>query len=149
MEIQSDTTGVSGLGSGPGGPSKRLEAFPNSHPDRDTLVTFHCEEFSCHCPVTGQPDYARLEIAYIPDKKVLESKSLKLYLWTYRDIGVFHEHVVNRILDDLTEFLEPRWMRVVGRFNVRGGISIDVTAETPRRRGAQDPQFGQLRSERF
>lgn len=131
MKIESDTKGVTKLGKGPRKPSRKLEAFPNSHPERDTVVTFHCEEFTCLCPVTGQPDFAQLEIRYIPDKKVLESKSLKLYLWTFRDVGVFHEQVVNDILDDLAGFLKPRWMQVEGRFNVRGGIGIDVVAEIP------------------
>ena len=129
MRIQSKATGLTQLGKGPARPSKDLEAFPNAHPQRDTVITFRCAEFTCLCPVTGQPDFAQLEISYIPDKKVLESKSLKLYLWTYRDVGIFHEDVVNRILDDLAAFLKPRWMRVLGRFNVRGGIAIDVTAE--------------------
>jgi 7-cyano-7-deazaguanine reductase len=134
MEKRSNTSGVTKLGKGPARPSKKLEAFPNSHPHRDTVVTFHCAEFSCLCPVTGQPDFAQLEISYVPDKKVLESKSLKSYLWTYRDVGIFHEHAVNAILDDLAAFLKPRGIRVTGRFNIRGGISIDVTAEqNPRR----------------
>jgi 7-cyano-7-deazaguanine reductase len=129
-EILSDTTGVTILGSGRAvEPSGRLEAFPFRHPGRDTLVTFHCEEFSCLCPVTGQPDYATLEIAYIPRGKALESKSLKNYLWTFRDVGGFHEDVVNKILDDLFDFLKPKWMKVTGRFFRRGGIAIDVEAE--------------------
>jgi len=127
----SDTTGVTLLGAETRGakPSGRLEAFPFRHKGRDTLVTFHCTEFTCLCPVTGQPDYATLEIRYVPAEKALESKSLKSYLWTWREVGGFHEDVVNRILDELFEFLNPKWMKVTGRFNVRGGISIDVEAE--------------------
>jgi 7-cyano-7-deazaguanine reductase len=92
-------------------------------------VTFHCAEFTCLCPITGQPDFGELEISYVPGQRVLESKSLKLYLWTYRDVGTFHEDVVNELLDALHDFLKPRWIKVTGRFNVRGGIAIDVTAE--------------------
>jgi len=117
------------LGTGPSKPKRHLESFPNAYPDRDTIVTFRCEEFTCLCPVTGQPDFGTLEISYIPDKRVLESKSLKLYLWTYREVGIFHENVVNELLDALFDFLQPRWMEVTGHFNVRGGIAIDVSAE--------------------
>ncbi len=129
-EVLSDTTGLTQLGSGAvGRPERRLEAFPFRHGGRDTVVTFHCSEFSCFCPLTGQPDYAELEIAYIPAKKALESKSLKNYLWSFRDTGAFHEDLVNEILDELHGFLKPKWIRVTGRFNVRGGIAIDVETE--------------------
>lgn len=121
--------GLTELGKGPAGPKRQLEAFPNSHPERDTVVTFHCTEFTCVCPVTGQPDFGELEISYIPNKRVLESKSLKLYLWTYRDKGIFHEDMVNELLDALYDFLQPRWIKVTGSFNVRGGIAIEVQAE--------------------
>ena len=117
------------LGRGPAKPVRKLEAFPNSYPRRGTVITFHCDEFTCLCPITGQPDFATLEISYIPNKLVLESKSLKLYLWTYRDVGIFHENFCNELLDALSTFLKPRWIRVTGRFNVRGGIGIDVTVE--------------------
>ncbi len=117
------------LGSGPSTPQRKLEAFPNEYPERETIITLRCEEFTCLCPITGQPDFGTLEISYIPDKLVLESKSLKLYLWTYREVGVFHENVVNELLDAMFEFLSPRWMEVTGHFNVRGGIAIDVTAD--------------------
>ena len=120
------------LGRGPTKPVRKLEAFPNSYPGRDTVITFHCDEFTCLCPITGQPDFATLEISYIPNKLVLESKSLKLYLWTYRDIGIFHENLCNELLDAINAFLGPRWIRVIGRFNVRGGIGIDVTVEKGR-----------------
>jgi 7-cyano-7-deazaguanine reductase len=110
-------------------PTKRLETFPNHHPGRDYIVTLKTEEFTCVCPATGQPDFARLTIQYIPDKKIVESKSLKLYLWSYRDEGVFHEHVANVILDDLLSALKPRWCKVTADFAVRGGISITIDAE--------------------
>lgn len=110
-------------------PSKRLEAFPNRHPDRRYIVHLETDEFTCVCPATGQPDFATIHVEYIPDKKILESKSFKLYLWSYRDEGVFHEHVTNKILDDLVNVLEPHWCRVVGKFSVRGGIAITVEAE--------------------
>ncbi|MBI3871965.1 MAG: NADPH-dependent 7-cyano-7-deazaguanine reductase QueF [candidate division Zixibacteria bacterium] len=127
--------GLSLLGQGPSRPKRQLEAFPNSHPQRDTEITLRCTEFTCLCPITGQPDFATLEICYIPDRLILESKSLKLYLWTYRDVGIFHENLVNELVNALSVFLKPRRLRVTGHFNVRGGIAIDVTAEYhPRRR---------------
>jgi 7-cyano-7-deazaguanine reductase len=110
-------------------PSKKLEAFPNHTPGRDYLVRLVSDEFTCVCPATGQPDFATITVEYIPDQKILESKSFKLYLWSYRDEGVFHEHVTNKILDDITAALEPRWCRVTGAFKVRGGIAITVEAE--------------------
>jgi 7-cyano-7-deazaguanine reductase len=110
-------------------PSKQLETFPNHHPDRRYVVRLESDEFTCICPATGQPDFAHIIVEYIPNKKILESKSFKLYLWSYRDEGVFHEHVTNSILDDLVDALEPRWCRVVGAFNIRGGINITVEAE--------------------
>ncbi len=110
-------------------PTKKLETFPNHHPGRDYIVTLKTEEFTCVCPATGQPDFARLTIQYIADKKIVESKSLKLYLWSYRDEGVFHEHVANVILDDLISALKPRWCKVTADFAVRGGISITIDAE--------------------
>jgi len=110
-------------------PSKKLEAFPNHNPERDYIVTLTTDEFTCICPVTGQPDFAKITIHYIPDKKVVESKSLKLYFWSYRNEGVFHEHVTNTILDDLVKVLSPRWCEVVADFSMRGGIAISVKAE--------------------
>jgi 7-cyano-7-deazaguanine reductase len=110
-------------------PTKKLETFPNRHPERNYVVTLKTEEFTCVCPATGQPDYSKLTIQYIPDKRIVESKSLKLYLWSYRDEGVFHEHVTNVILDDLVSVLKPRWCKVTADFSVRGGISITVEAE--------------------
>jgi 7-cyano-7-deazaguanine reductase len=110
-------------------PTKKLETFPNRHPERNYVVTLKTEEFTCVCPATGQPDFAKLTIQYIPDKRIIESKSLKLYLWSYRDEGVFHEHVTNVILDDLVSVLKPQWCKVTADFSVRGGISITVEAE--------------------
>ncbi len=116
-------------------PAKRLETFPNHHPGRDYVITLRTEEFTCVCPVTGQPDFARLIIQYIPDRKILESKSLKLYLWSFRNQGVFHEHAANTVLDKLVKALSPRWCRVTADFAARGGISITVEAEHGKRNG--------------
>jgi 7-cyano-7-deazaguanine reductase len=110
-------------------PSRELVTWPNEHPGRTYRVQFDCPEFTCVCPMTGQPDFASFRIEYVPDSLCLELKSLKLYLWSYRDEGIFHETVTNRILDDLVAAVKPRWMRVVGEFNVRGGIGTTVVAE--------------------
>ena len=110
-------------------PSKALEAFPNRTPDRFYLVTLESDEFTCLCPKTGQPDFATITVQYVPDQKIVESKSYKLYLWSYRNEGAFHEHVVNQILDDLARVLDPHWIRVTGVFNVRGGVGIKVESE--------------------
>ena len=128
MTEASDLAGLTLLGHG-GGPTKRLETFPNRHPKRRYVVRLETDEFTCVCPATEQPDFATIRVEYIPDKKILESKSFKLYLWSYRNEGVFHEHVTNRILDDLVSVLEPHWCQVRGAFNVRGGIAITVEAE--------------------
>lgn len=128
MTDSTDLDGLSLLG-GSSEPTRKLETFPNHHPERDYLVRLESDEFTCLCPATGQPDFAHIMVEYIPDKKVLESKSFKLYLWSFRNEGVFHEHVSNMILDDLVAVLAPRWCRVVGEFNIRGGISITVEAE--------------------
>ncbi len=109
-------------------PTRKLEVFPNQSAGRNYLVELYTDEFSCLCPATGQPDFANLTISYVPGKKIVESKSFKLYLWSYRDEGCFHEHVVNRILDDLVRALDPVWCEVYGEFNVRGGIGINVCA---------------------
>jgi 7-cyano-7-deazaguanine reductase len=109
----------------------RLEAFRNTHPDRDYWVTFDCPEFTAVCPITGQPDFGRITIRYIPDRLCLESKSLKLYLFAYRQTGAFHEAAVNRILDDLAQAIRPRKAVVSGVFNPRGGIAISVEACYP------------------
>jgi 7-cyano-7-deazaguanine reductase len=123
------TAGLTLLGKERNQPSRQLETFPNTHVGRRYTVTFDCPEFTCVCPMTGQPDFATVTIKYIPDEKILESKSLKLYLWSYRNEGTFHEHVANVILDDLVEALQPRWCEVTAEFSVRGGISITVQAE--------------------
>lgn len=131
MTDKKDLKGLSALG-GASVPSRKLETFPNHHPGREYMVTLTTDEFTCLCPKTGQPDFAALTIEYVPGERILESKSLKLYLWTFRNEGVFHEHVANRILDDLVEALEPRRCRVTADFGVRGGISISVDAEYTR-----------------
>ena len=113
-------------------PSRTLETFRNRHPGRSYLVSLECPEFTCVCPITGQPDFAAISIRYVPDQRVVESKSLKLYLWSYRNEGTFHEHVTNRILDDLVAALQPIACEVTGAFSVRGGISITVRASFER-----------------
>ena len=110
-------------------PSKDLETFPNPNPERDYEIAFEAPEFTCLCPMTGQPDFATIRIRYTPDATCVELKSLKLYLWSFRDEGHFHEAVTNRILDDLVGALAPRRARVEGDFNVRGGIHTVVVAE--------------------
>lgn len=112
-------------------PSKRLETFPNPRPGRDYEIAFECPEFTCLCPRTGQPDFATIQIRYVPEVLCVELKSLKLYLWSFRDEGHFHEDVTNRILDDLVTLLKPRRMTVIGDFKVRGGIHTIVTASMP------------------
>lgn len=112
-------------------PSKDLEHFPNPHPERDYSIRFSCPEFTCVCPKTGQPDFAEIRIRYIPDKLCVELKSLKLYLWSFRDEGHFHEAVTNAILDDLVAAIAPRWIVVEGDFKVRGGIHTVVKVEHP------------------
>jgi 7-cyano-7-deazaguanine reductase len=134
MTKKSDLEGLTLLGRGEK-PAMRLETFPNHHPERNYVVTLRSEEFTSVCPATGQPDFARLNIQYIPGQKILESKSLKLYLWSFRDRGVFHEHAVNAILDDLCKVLTPRWCKVSADFAVRGGISISVEAEQGKKIG--------------
>ncbi len=131
MTDKTDLEGLSSLG-GENTPSRKLETFPNHHIDRDYIVTLTTDEFTCLCPKTGQPDFAVITIEYIPVERIVESKSLKLYFWSFRNEGVFHEHVANIVLDDLVEALEPRWCRVVADFGIRGGISISVDAEYSR-----------------
>jgi 7-cyano-7-deazaguanine reductase len=109
-------------------PSRDLETIPNPKPERDYTVEFVCPEFTCLCPRTGQPDFATFTIRFVPDQLLVELKSLKLYLWSFRDEGHFHEAVTNRILDDLVEALKPRRMSIVGDFKIRGGIHTTVTA---------------------
>jgi 7-cyano-7-deazaguanine reductase len=109
-------------------PSKEIETFANPRPERDYEIHMECPEFTCVCPKTGQPDFATIRIHYVPDKLCVELKSLKLYFWSYRDEGAFHEAVINKILDDLVAACRPRQMTVVGDFNVRGGIHTTVSA---------------------
>jgi 7-cyano-7-deazaguanine reductase len=110
-------------------PSKRPEAFPHRNLGRYYQVTLETNEFTCVCPLTGQPDFATTCVAYVPDQKIIDSKSSKFYLWSYREEGAFHEHVINKMLDDLVEALDPHWMKVTGVFNPRGGICIKLDAE--------------------
>ena len=102
-----------------------LEAFDNKHPDNDYFVKFNCPEFTSLCPITGQPDFANIIISYVPDKKLVESKSLKLYLFSFRDHGDFHEDCVNIIMKDLIKLMDPKYIEVWGKFLPRGGLSID------------------------
>ncbi len=121
-----------------------LDAFDNKHPDHDYWVTFTCAEFTTLCPKTGQPDFATLTIRYIPGKKLVESKSLKLYLFGFRNHGDFHEDVVNVIYNDLVKLLKPKYMEVVGKFAPRGGISID-----PFVNGGSGAKYRRLAESRF
>ena len=102
-----------------------LECFPNKHPDNDYMVKFNCPEFTSLCPITGQPDFATIYISYMPDGKLVESKSLKLYLFSFRNHGAFHEDCINIILKDLVALMEPKYIEVWGKFLPRGGLSID------------------------
>jgi 7-cyano-7-deazaguanine reductase len=117
----------------PSTPSKRLATFPNPHPLRDFRIHMEIPEFTCLCPRTGQPDFATLYLDYVPDRRCVELKSLKLYIWAFRDEGAFHEAVTSRILDDLVKATRPRFMRLAARFYVRGGIFTTVTAEFRRK----------------
>ncbi len=113
----------------PSQPSKTLETFPNPQPGRDYTIRMRIPEFTCLCPKTGQPDFATFHIDYVADKTCVELKSLKLYMWSFRDEGAFHEAVTNRILDDLARATKPRFMRVTAEWYVRGGIYTTVVAE--------------------
>jgi 7-cyano-7-deazaguanine reductase len=127
--------------------SELLETFPNPYPNRSYEIRMECQEFTSLCPLGGvesdaselallkggAPDFGVIHIAYVPGDKCIELKSLKLYLWSFRDAAVFYERAVNRILDDLSQVVEPRWMEVVGDFNVRGGIKSVITATTGKR----------------
>ena len=110
-------------------PSKSLETFPNPQPDREYTIRMRIPEFTCLCPKTGQPDFATLHLEYVPDRACVELKSLKMYVWSYRDRGAFHEAVTNSILDDLVAATAPRFMRLTAEFGVRGGIYTTVVAE--------------------
>jgi 7-cyano-7-deazaguanine reductase len=118
-------------------PSQDLETFPNPTPNRDYTIRMRVPEFTCLCPKTGQPDFATLHIEYVPDTICIELKSLKLYMWSYRDQGAFHEAVTNQLLDDLVNACQPRFMRITAEFYVRGGIYTTVIAE--HRQSAWEP----------
>jgi 7-cyano-7-deazaguanine reductase len=122
----------------PSKPSDELETFANPHPTRDYAVRMQIPEFTCLCPKTGQPDFATLDLEYVPDQRCVELKSLKLYIWSFRDRGAFHEAVTNEITDRLTNTLDPRFLRLTARFNVRGGIYTTVVVER-RQPGWQPP----------
>ncbi|MBT8141892.1 MAG: NADPH-dependent 7-cyano-7-deazaguanine reductase QueF [Gammaproteobacteria bacterium] len=109
--------------------ASEMLAFENPHPQRDYTIRIETHEFTCICPVTGHPDFASLKLEYIPDQKCVELKSYKLYLWSYREQGAYHEAVTNQILNDLVSLLDPRFMRLSAKFNVRGGVYTDVIAE--------------------
>jgi 7-cyano-7-deazaguanine reductase len=110
-------------------PSTHLEVFPNPAPERDYSIRMSIPEFSCLCPKTGQPDFATLELEYVPNERCVELKSLKLYIWSFRNRGAFHEAITNQILQDLVAATAPRYMRLLAKFNVRGGIYTTVVAE--------------------
>ena len=117
----------------PSRPSKRLQTFRNPSPERDYRIQMTMPEFTCLCPLTGQPDFATLELEYVPDRLCVELKSLKLYVWSFRGEGAFHEAVTNRILGDLVRATRPRYLRLTARFNMRGGIATTIVAEHRRR----------------
>ena len=123
----------------PSQPSKELDTFDNPHPERDNTIRIDVPEFTCLCPKTGQPDFATFHIEYVPDKLCVELKSLKMYMWSFRDEGAFHEAVTNQILGDLVAACQPRFMRLTGEFNVRGGIYTSVIVEH-RQPGWQAPE---------
>lgn len=112
-------------------PSRVLDTFPNPKAERDFVIQFDCPEFTCLCPITGQPDFATIVIDYVPDKLCVELKSLKLYLWSYRNEGAFHEAVTNQICDDIVAAIRPRKITVTGKFWVRGGITTNVIVTVP------------------
>jgi 7-cyano-7-deazaguanine reductase len=116
-------------------PSKELQTFPNPAPDRDYEIAFDCPEFTCLCPLTGQPDFAHFKISYVPDQFCVELKSLKLYMWSFRNEGAFHEKVTNTIADDIIKAIQPRKLTVVGDFYVRGGIGTVVTVTHEKKKG--------------
>lgn len=124
-------------------PSKNLETFDNPMPGRDYTIHIDIPEFTCLCPKTGQPDFATITIDYVPEAKCIELKALKMYIWSFRNEGAFHEKVTNTMLDDFVKACTPRFMRVTGKFNVRGGIYTTVVAEH-RAAGWQPPVLVQL-----
>ena len=121
-------------------PDRQMEAFPNPKPERDYEIEIFSPEFTCLCPRTGQPDFAAVTVRYVPDLLCVELKSFKLYLWSFRDEGNFHEAVTNRICDDLNALLAPRFIEVKAVFNVRGGITTTVTAHSVKGGGEVRPK---------
>ena len=117
----------------PSRPSQRLQTFANPAPERDYRIHIEIPEFTCLCPMTGQPDFATLVLDYVPDRRCVELKALKQYVWSFRDRGAFHEAVTNRIVSDLCEAIRPRYLRLTARFNVRGGLFTTVVAEHRKR----------------
>ncbi len=117
------------LGEGRTVPSKQLDSFENPAPDIDYTITLDIPEFTCLCPISHQPDFARFTIEYKPDQRCVETKSLKLYMWSFRNEGAFHEAVTNQILRDLVAVLDPKWIKITGIFNARGGITPTIVAE--------------------
>lgn len=113
----------------PSAPSKEIHVFPNPAPERDYVIQFQVPEFTCHCPLTGQPDFAHFTIDMIADEYCVELKSLKMYFWSYRNEGAFHEKVTNTILDDIVKVTNPRYIRITAKWYVRGGIYTNVVAE--------------------
>src|SRR2546428_12776338 len=126
----------------PSKPSKSVEGCPNPSPRRDYLIRMSIPEFTCLCPKTGQPDFATLFLDYVPDRKCVELKSLKLYIWSFRNEGAFHEAITNRICDDLVKLLSPRYLRLTARFFVRGGVFTSVGAEYRQKRWETPPGVG-------
>ena len=122
----------------PSAPTTELETFPNPQTDRDYTIRMQIPEFTCLCPRTGQPDFATLDLEYVPDRRCVELKSLKLYIWSFRDRGAFHEAVTNEIAAHLEHCMQPRFLRLSARFNVRGGIYTTIVAER-RQSGWQPP----------
>jgi 7-cyano-7-deazaguanine reductase len=110
-------------------PSKELEVFPNPNPERDYIIQIDTPEFTCLCPKTGQPDFADIQLEYTPDKLCIELKSLKMYYWSFRNEGAFHEAITNSMLDDFVRTISPRYMKITAKFNVRGGIYTTIVAE--------------------
>ena len=121
-------------------PSKKLDVFPNPAPDRDFHIHIQMPEFTCLCPLSGQPDFATLTLDYVPEKKCVELKSLKLYMWSYRNEGAFHEKVTNQILDDVVHAVQPRFARLTAKWYVRGGIFTNVVAEHRKKGWVATPQ---------
>ena len=127
----------------PSAPSKELHVFPNPSPKRDYVIHFQIPEFTCHCPLTGQPDFAHFTIDCVPDKLCIELKSLKMYMWSFRNEGAFHEKVTNDILDDIVKAIDPRFLRVTAKWYVRGGIYTNVVVEH-RKKGWKPPPLVSL-----